>query len=71
MTTYAVYIHPAEEGGYWAEVPDLPGCVSQGETIDETLHNTVEAIRGFLESLRISGSPVPDTEGRRVELVAV
>ncbi len=39
-----VIIHQAEEGGYWAEVPAIPGCVSQGETHDELLSNIQEAI---------------------------
>lgn len=39
-----VIVHQAEEGGYWAEVPALPGCVSQGETHDELLSNIQEAI---------------------------
>ncbi|MDH4129782.1 MAG: type II toxin-antitoxin system HicB family antitoxin, partial [Spirochaetota bacterium] len=39
-----VIIHKAEEGGYWAEVPALPGCVSQGESYDETLSNIQEAM---------------------------
>ncbi len=43
-----VLIHSAEEGGYWAEVPALPGCVSQGETIDELRSNIREAIEGWL-----------------------
>ncbi len=41
-------IHSAAEGGYWAEVPALPGCVSQGETIDELRANIREAIEGWL-----------------------
>ena len=41
---YTILIHQAEEGGFWSEVPTLPGCYSQGETIDETLLNTKEAI---------------------------
>jgi predicted RNase H-like HicB family nuclease len=41
-------IHEAEEGGYWAEVPALPGCVTQGETIDEINTNLREAIEGWL-----------------------
>ena len=41
-------IHDAEEGGYWAEVPALPGCVSQGETMEELLTNLREAIEGCL-----------------------
>jgi len=43
-----VLIHSAEEGGYWAEVPALPGCVSQGETMDELRSNIREAIEGWL-----------------------
>ncbi len=45
---YTILIHQAEEGGFWAEIPALPGCYSQGETIDETLHNTKEAIESHL-----------------------
>ncbi len=41
-------VHEAEEGGYWAEVPAIPGCASQGETIDELLANLREAIEGCL-----------------------
>lgn len=44
-----VLIHPAEEGGYWAEAPALPGCVSEGDTLDETLANIREAAVGWLE----------------------
>lgn len=43
-----VLIHEAEEGGYWAEVPALPGCFSQGETLDEMLANIREAIECHL-----------------------
>ncbi len=46
--TLKVLIHTAEEGGYWAEVPALPGCVSQGETMDEVRTNIREAIEGWL-----------------------
>ena len=44
-----VLMHPADEGGFWAEVPALPGCVSEGETRDETLANVREAAEGWLE----------------------
>ena len=44
-----VVVHPAEEGGFWAEVPALPGCVSEGETLAETLANIQEAAEGWLE----------------------
>lgn len=42
-------IHPAEEGGYWAEVPALPGCITEGETMEEVLDNLQDAIAGWLE----------------------
>jgi predicted RNase H-like HicB family nuclease len=47
MTLKAI-IHPAEEGGFWAEVPALPGCVTQGETIKEVETNLREAVEGWL-----------------------
>lgn len=43
-----VVIHEAEEGGYWAEVPSLPGCATQGETFEELLSNIYEAVEGCL-----------------------
>ncbi|MBG1266727.1 type II toxin-antitoxin system HicB family antitoxin [Nostoc sp. WHI] len=42
-------IHPAEEGGYWAEVPALPGCITEGDTIEEVMVNLKDAIEGWLE----------------------
>ena len=39
-------VHEAEEGGYWAEVPALPGCATQGDTIDELVANLCEATEG-------------------------
>ena len=42
-------IHPAEEGGYWAEVPALPGCITEGETIDEVIMNLKDVIEGWLD----------------------
>jgi len=43
-----VVIHEAEEGGYWAEVPSIPGCATQGESFDELLSNIYEAVEGYL-----------------------
>jgi len=43
-----VVLHPAEEGGYWAEVPAIPGCATQGETFEDLLTNLYEAIEGCL-----------------------
>lgn len=44
-----VLLHPAEEGGFWAEVPALPGCVSEGESREEAIANIREAAEGWLE----------------------
>ena len=43
-----VIVHKAEEGGYWAEVPAIPGCATQGETMDTLIANIREAIEGCL-----------------------
>ena len=43
-----VIVHEAEEGGYWAEVPAIPGCATQGETMEELKTNLQEAIQGCL-----------------------
>ena len=43
-----VIIHEAEEGGYWAEVPSIPGCATQGETFDELLSNIYESVEACL-----------------------
>ncbi len=43
-----VVVHEAEEGGYWAEVPAIPGCATQGDTFDELMNNIHEAIEGCL-----------------------
>ena len=52
---YAAVIHEDPEGGFWAEVPALPGCYSQGETIDELMVNVREAITGVLEVMKEQG----------------
>jgi predicted RNase H-like HicB family nuclease len=43
-----VVIHEAEEGGYWAEVPSIPGCATQGESFEELLKNLYEAVEGCM-----------------------
>jgi predicted RNase H-like HicB family nuclease len=50
--TFTVLVHEAEEGGYWAEVPELPGCASQGDTLDELRLNIQEAIEACLAAYR-------------------
>ena len=56
---FKVVVHNAEEGGYWAEVPTVPGCVSQGETMEELLRNIQEAIEGCL-SVEIQDVTIDD-----------
>jgi predicted RNase H-like HicB family nuclease len=61
-----ILIHPAEEGGFWAEVPSLPGCVSEGDTIEETIANIREAAEGWLE---VAANRVPlDTQAQIIEI---
>lgn len=57
-----IVVHTAEEGGYWAEVPALPGCVSQGETMDELMANIREAIVAWVAAAP-SSCQVPLTKG--------
>jgi predicted RNase H-like HicB family nuclease len=63
-----VIVHEAEEGGYWAEVPSIPGCATQGETFEELLQNIYEAVEGCL-SVDVSSTQV--TEGDRILEIAV
>lgn len=56
---YTAIIYKAEEGGYWAKVPCLPGCYSQGETVDETLANIKEAIESHIMALQEAGQEIP------------
>jgi predicted RNase H-like HicB family nuclease len=54
-----VLIDVDEDGVFLAEVTSLPGCISQGNTRTEALSNVMEAITGYLESLRAHGDPIP------------
>ena len=56
---YAVVVHEAEEGGFWAEVPALPGCFAQGETMEDVLADMQAAIQSHLEALALDGQPIP------------
>jgi len=58
---YTIILHPdVEEGGYTVTVPALPGCVTQGETIEEAITMAKDAIRLHIESLIAEGEPVPE-----------
>ena len=58
--SYSVYYEQAPEGGYVAFVPALPGCHTQGETLEETERNVKEAIELYLESLVAHGETIPE-----------
>jgi predicted RNase H-like HicB family nuclease len=68
--TRRVVLYPGEDGYMVAEVPSLPGCVSQGKTRDEALANVREAISLHEEVLRDRGEPVPDDLVEIVEVAA-
>jgi predicted RNase H-like HicB family nuclease len=57
--SYTVKINPAPEGGYWAEVPALPGCFTQGETVEEITVMVQEAIELYLTGLLRRGERFP------------
>ncbi len=63
-----VVIHEAGEGGYWAEVPAIPGCATEGETFEELLQNLYEAVEGCLS---VSIQPPKTTERQRVMEIVV
>lgn len=63
-----VVVHEAEEGGYWAEAPAVPGCVTQADTLEELRKNIHEAIEGCL-SVEVRDIPITETD--RVIEVAV
>jgi len=65
-TSYTLIFHQAEEGGYWVEAPALPGCYSQGESIEETIKNIREAIEAHIEALKEEGQEIPE-EGEFVK----
>ena len=63
-----IIIHEAEEGGYWAEVPAIEGCATQGETFEELLKNIYEAVEGCLS---VDVAALKITERDRVMEIAV
>ncbi len=68
---YRVLIEQDEDGVFVAEVPSLPGCISQGETRVQALKNIQEAIEVYLESLKAHDEPVPPSINEEIVEVAV
>lgn len=59
---YRFTVRPLSEeegGGYLIEFPDLPGCMSDGDTVEEAIINGVDAMRGWIEAMRAEGHPIP------------
>lgn len=65
-----ILIPDLEDGGYTVEVPSLPGCISEGDTVEEALENIRDAIRGYVGLLEEDGLPVP-SENEHSVLVTV
>jgi len=63
-----VVIHQAEEGGYWAEVPSIPGCATQGDTFEELLENLYEAVEGCMS---VDVKDIPISKNDKILEIAV
>ena len=68
---FRVLIEQDEDGVFVAQVPSLPGCVSQGATRNDALRNAGEAIEAYVESLRAHNEPIPPPIGEEIVDVAV
>lgn len=71
MKRYTIVLEPdLEEGGYTVLVPALPGCITQGETVEQCIERAKEAIAGYIESLQAHGEPVPE-ETERPQMITI
>ncbi len=66
-----VILIPDEDGGYAVEVPSLPGCISQGDTIDEALANIKEAIELHIADMLANNEEVPEDFAAPIQVMAV
>lgn len=71
MAKFVVYLEPAEEGGYVVSCPQLPGCVTQGETVQESLDMIRDSIQGYIASLQKHGEPIPPSLEESIERAEV
>ena len=60
LVRYTVFFEPAPEGGYTVTVPALPGCVTEGDTLEEAKGMATDAIKCYCESLLKDGEPLPE-----------
>lgn len=71
MRQYTIIMEPdIEEGGYTVTVPTLPGCITQGETLEQCIERAREAIAGYIESLKLDGLPIPE-ETERPQILTI
>ena len=68
---YTVILHSAGEGGYWVEVPSLPGCYSQADTVEQALVSVREAIETHLVALKDDSQEIPQEESLMIGRVKV
>lgn len=70
MLTYTVELEPQKEGGYTVTVPALPGCISEGDTLEEALENIKDAVEGYLRVMAKHNRKIPleFSEFRKVEV---
>ncbi|HHI81415.1 MAG TPA: type II toxin-antitoxin system HicB family antitoxin [Planctomycetes bacterium] len=68
---FRVLIEQDEDGMFIAQVPSLPGCISQGKTRDEAIRNIQEAVIGYIESLKEHGDPIPPSIDEEILDVSV
>ena len=68
--TFRILLTPEEEGGFSVSVPSLPGCYTQGESVEEAISMAKEAISLYIEGLEADGEPIPD-DSRSLEYSVV
>ena len=71
VRSFKVVLEPNEEGGYTVYVPLLPGCISEGDTREESLANIKEAIELYIKSLEADGEPIPSEDSVEEAVVEV
>ena len=71
MSRYVVYLEKAEEGGFVVSCPHFPGCVTQGETVEEAREMIKDAIKGCIVSAKHHGDPIAPGIGEVIEKIEV
>jgi len=71
VLSYTVIFEPQPEGGYTVHVPALPGCITEGDTLEEARENATDAITGYCESLMKDKEPLPKDIKPRKEKIRV